>query len=406
MNKIAILVFLGLAVNAALAVVPLLAVESKSAVPGQYLVIFRNDTTKEQRAAHTINLLKSINGDSEQEILHVWNIEDFHGFAARLSDAKLAEQRTFDDVIDYIENDQEVHVAACASQSTADWGLDRTDQKTVNLDGNFRYTSTGGAGVNSYIVDTGINIAHTDFGGRAKWGANYADTTNSDCNGHGTHVAGTVGGKTYGIAKSTTLIAVKVLNCAGSGTNAGVISGINYVADQYKATRKTSVANMSLGGGYSAALNNAVAAAISAGVTFVVAAGNENQDACNTSPASTPSAVTVGATTIDAISGVDKDVRASFSNYGTCVTIMAPGELIRSAWIGSNTATKTISGTSMASPHVCGVAALYLDSNPSATPAQVKSALISSATAGVVNMACTGTACNATPNRMLYHACV
>jgi len=162
---------------------------------------------------------------------------------------------------------------------------------------------------------------------------------------------------------------------------------------------------MSLGGGKSTATNNAVAAAVTAGVSFAVAAGNENQDACNVSPASTPTAITVGATTIDSVSGVETDVRSSFSNWGTCVSIMAPGELIRSAWIGSNTATRTISGTSMASPHVCGVAALYLGSNPTATPAAVKAALLSSSQNGLVNMACTGTCNTATPNKLLHHDC-
>jgi serine protease len=405
MNKLAILL-VAISFHAALALVPLLAADSETAIEGRYIFVFRNDTTASQRDVHTFKLYQAIKGDNTQEISTVYNIgNDFHAFAAKVSPDVLAFQRQHDDLLEFIEADQEVHVAACASQSGADWGLDRTDQKTINLDGVFRYDSVAGAGVDAYIVDTGILTTHTDFGGRATWGANYADSTNSDCNGHGTHVAGTVGGTVYGIAKKVNLIAVKVLNCAGSGTNSGVISGIQYVSDQYSRTRRPSVANMSLGGSKSTATNNAVAAAVSAGVTFVVAAGNENQDACNVSPASTPTAVTVGATTIDAVGGVDKDVRASFSNYGTCVTLLAPGELIKSAWIGSNSATRTISGTSMASPHACGVAALYLAKNPTASPATVKSNLISTSSSGIINLACSGGTCSQTPNRMLYHGC-
>lgn len=406
MNKLALLL-VAISFHAALALVPLLSMESKTAIKGQYIVVFRNDTTQDQRDIHTFKLTKAIrNGDQTQEIFSTFNIGDLHGFSVRMNEDLLVAQRAHDDIIEYIEADQEVHAIACATQNGADWGLDRIDQRAVALDGIYRYDSVAGSGVDAYIVDTGILTTHTDFGGRAIWGANYADTQNTDCNGHGTHVAGTVGGTVYGVAKKVSLIAVKVLNCQGSGTNSGVISGINYVASQAKSTKRPSVANMSLGGSYSATLNNAVAAAITGGVTFAVAAGNENQDACNTSPASTATAVTVGATTIEDMSGTEKDFRASFSNYGTCVSIMAPGELIKSAWIGSNTATRTISGTSMASPHVCGVAALYLAKNPTATPATIKSHLISSSVSGAVNMDCAASACNNTPNRLLHHACV
>jgi subtilisin family serine protease len=399
------LLLVAVSFHAVFALVPLMSMENSGTIKGQYLIVFHKNTEQTHRDLHLFNLHKSIKGDKTQGLVSTFNIGDLHGFAARLSDEMLAEQRQHDDMIEYIEADQEVHVAACSSQSSAEWGLDRVGETSINLDGIYRYDSNAGSGVDAYIVDTGILITHTDFGGRAKWGANYADSTNSDCNGHGTHVAGTVGGTVYGIAKKVNLIAVKVLNCQGSGTNAGVISGIEYVLNQYKSTRRPSVANMSLGGSKSTTLNNAVASAIAGGVTFVVAAGNENQDACNTSPASTSTCVSVGATTIDSVNGADKDVRASFSNYGTCVTIMAPGELIKSAWIGSNTATKTISGTSMASPHTCGVAALYLANNPSASPATIKSFLSSSSLSGVVNMMCSGGTCTSTPNKFLHHAC-
>jgi len=226
---------------------------------------------------------------------------------------------------------------------------------------------------------------------------------NTDCNGHGTHVAGTVGGKTYGVAKQVELVAVKVLGCTGSGTNAGVISGINWAASNRKG--RPGVANMSLGGGKNKATNDAVAAAVKTGLTFAVAAGNENQDACNVSPASEPSAITVGSTEVSDDDAFQEDARSSFSNFGTCVKIMAPGSLVKSAWYTSNTATNTISGTSMASPHVCGAAALILGANPSATPAEVLSTLSDDSTLDEINMVCSTTACRNTPNKMLYASC-
>jgi len=396
-------ILLGLAL--AIAKVPLLATDSKYAIDGQYIAVFHQNVTRDQRLNHMLEVFQTIKKDTTQRILAIWSIENFHAYSVRISDTTLHQIRKANDVLEFIEADQEVHVSACASQSGAVWGLDRIDQRGIDLSGTFQYTSTAGNGVNAYIVDTGIQINHADFGGRAVWGANYADTTNNDCNGHGTHVAGTVGGTSYGVAKKTTLIAVKVLDCSGSGTNTGVISGIDYVAAQYRSNKKASVANMSLGGGKSTALNNAVTAAVTAGVSFVVAAGNENQDACNTSPASTPTAITVGATTIDENGVNEVDARASFSNFGTCVHILAPGELIKSAWIGSTTATKTISGTSMASPHVCGAAALYLGDNPTASPATIKSYLVNQATNNVIDLGCGTTACTRTPNKLLYTTC-
>jgi len=246
---------------------------------------------------------------------------------------------------------------------------------------------------------------HTEFAGRAVWGANYAgDGKNSDCNGHGTHVAGTVGGTLYGIAKQVSIIAVKVLGCTGSGTNAGVISGIQYAANNRKG--KPSVANMSLGGGFSQALNDAIKAAVKAGVVFAVAAGNNNLDACNYSPASEPSAITTGSTDVeDKGTSSQIDVRSSFSNFGKCVKVLAPGSLIKSAWYTSNTATNTISGTSMASPHVAGVAALILGDSPLATPDQVEATLLGQSTSDEIDLACSTTACRNTPNKLLYSAC-
>jgi subtilisin family serine protease len=264
-------------------------------------------------------------------------------------------------------------VRAAATQSPATWGIDRIDQRGLPLDGAYTY-DTDASGVTAYVIDTGIRITHADFGGRARHGFSAAGATADDCNGHGTHVAATIGGATYGIAKGVELVAVRVLDCDGRGSTEGVISGIDWVTADHAGP---SVANMSLGGGNSAALNAAVAVSVGSGVTYAVAAGNESTDACTRSPASEPTAITVGATT-------STDRRSTFSNYGTCVDVFTPGSDITSAWIDSDTATRTISGTSMATPHVAGVAALYLAGSPTAEPAQVAAAIASGATPGSV----------------------
>jgi len=272
------------------------------------------------------------------------------------------------------------------TQTGATWGLDRIDQRSLPLNGTYSYDYTG-AGVTAYIIDTGIRISHNEFSGRARWGATFAGgPATDDCNGHGTHVAGTVGGTTYGVAKGVSLVAVKVLGCGGSGTTTGVVSGINWVADDASGP---AVANMSLGGGASNSIDAAVNGAISAGVTFAVAAGNENANACNYSPARVPAAITVGATT-------STDARASYSNIGTCLDIFAPGSGITSAWKNSNTATNTISGTSMATPHVTGAAALQLQRSPGSTPAQVRDALVNNASSLSGNMGA------GSPGKLLY----
>jgi len=303
-----------------------------------------------------------------------------------------------------IEENQIVSLSqSCQSENPAIWNLDRLSHRQfADMDGSYRYAYTA-QGVDAYVIDTGILISHVEFEGRAIWGANYADSTNTDCNGHGTHVAGTIGGASVGVAKEVTLFAVKVLSCSGSGTFAGVISGVQWSADNAKKRSRPSVANMSLGGGYSATVNAAVAAAVEGGVTFAVAAGNDNGDACNYSPASEPSAISVGASYYSG----SQDIRASFSNYGTCVHIFAPGQSIRSAWIGGNTAYNTISGTSMASPHVAGVAALALARNPSANPAAIKDILVKEATPDVVDLKCSCWFCNceSSPNVLLYSSC-
>jgi len=348
-----------------------------------------------------------VNDNFDNSILARFEIDSFTGFSAKLSPQMLAIERNSEHIA-YIEQDAKVFTSQCSIQSGATWGIDRIGEVELDLDGNYNYGNTGD-GVDAYVVDTGIYLANRDFGGRAIWGANFADTTNTDCNGHGTHVAGTIGGNVYGVAKDVNLIAVKVLDCSGSGSNTGVISGINWVVTSTRSRKNPSVANMSLGGSYSAAINAAVKAATTAGVSFVVAAGNENNDACDGSPSSEKSAITVGATGTDFIGRTQIDNRAYFSNYGSCVSIFAPGLEITSTWIGSTSATNTISGTSMASPHVAGIVAVYLESNPNASPASVKSWLVNGGTEEIIDLDCTGATnqndCNQSPNIMSYSPC-
>lgn len=310
------------------------------------------------------------------------------GMAVHMS-ARQAAKLANDPDVALVEQDGVVH--ADTTQTTATWGLDRIDQTNLPLSTDYSYANSG-TGVTAFVIDTGIRITHQEFGSRATWGTNTTDTTNTDCNGHGTHVSGTIGGTTYGVAKNVKLVAVKVLDCTGSGSWSGVIAGIDWVTSH---KTSNSVANMSLGGSYSAAINTAVSNSIAAGIVYAVAAGNDstttvNADACLASPASTPNAITVGATDTT-------DARSYFSDIGTCLDIFAPGRNISSAWNTNDTATNTISGTSMATPHVTGAAALYLSSYPGATPAQVTTALTQNASVNKVTNAGTGS-----PNKLLY----
>ncbi len=305
------------------------------------------------------------------------------GFSVTLNPYQARKLAT-DSAVQFVEVDQVLSLDA--TQTNPPWGLDRIDQRNLPLNGSFTYPNTA-SNVRAYVIDTGIRITHTQFGGRATWGANFAGGSNTDCHGHGTHVAGTIGGSTYGVAKAVRLVAVKVLNCSGNGTTSGVIGGINWVTSN---AVKPAVANMSLGGGASSALDTAVRNSISSGVTYAIAAGNSNANASNFSPARVSEAITVGATG-------SNDARASFSNFGSVLDLFAPGVGIQSAWRTSDTATNTISGTSMATPHVAGAAALVLSANPSFTPAQVSNFLVSNATTGVVTNPGSGS-----PNRLLF----
>jgi subtilisin family serine protease len=347
-------------------------------VPGEYIVVLNDgaDVGEGSRRATAAG----------GQVVAQW-ANALRGYAVRGGPSLILSLRA-DPNVRFVEQVQEYTTQT--TQTGATWGLDRIDQRSLPLSGSYTYGNTG-TGVTAYIIDTGIRLTHNEFGGRASFGANYAGGPNDDCNGHGTHVAGTVGGKTYGVAKGVKLVAVKVLGCSGSGSTTGVVSGINWVAaEAAKPAVGAAVANMSLGGGKSSSIETAVNNAVSSGVAFAVAAGNSNANACNYSPAGAGNAITVGATT-------SSDARASYSNFGTCLDIFAPGSSITSAWKNNDSQTKTISGTSMASPHVAGVAALYLQSYPGASGLDVRNALVSAATTGVVTSLGSGS-----PNRLLF----
>ncbi|MDQ6689846.1 MAG: S8 family serine peptidase [Gemmatimonadota bacterium] len=348
---------------------------AKAPIPGSYIIKFRDDLNDQDVDNSARSLVKLHSG----ALRHLYK-SALKGFAVRNLSAAAAAALANDPRVELIEPDQVMTIST--TQSGATWGLDRVDQRALKLDGFYTY-NTEGAGVTVYIIDTGINFSHPDLEGRAVKGIDEVTTggTAEDCNGHGTHVSGTVGGKLYGIAKKVSLIGVRVLDCGGSGTTSGVIAGIDWVTARQNCTPPSgtpvgincgnpAAANMSLGGSKDVLLNQAVAKSVGVGVTYAVAAGNSSADACSSSPSSEPTAITVGATDIN-------DGFASFSNRGSCVDINAPGVNITSDWLSGGT--NTISGTSMASPHVAGAAALYLSVNRGASPAAVASALTTNA---------------------------
>ncbi|MGW2624244.1 S8 family peptidase [Micromonospora taraxaci] len=353
-----------------------------TAVPDSYIVVLKDSAVARDRVGDTAKRLSGRHGGAVARTYAA----ALRGFEVKVS-ASAAARIAADPAVAYVEQNHTVSISGTQTNPPS-WGLDRIDQRNLPLDSSYTYPNTA-SNVHAYIIDTGIRFSHNDFGGRATSGYDAVDGGSADdCNGHGTHVAGTVGGSAYGVAKGVQLVGVRVLNCSGSGTNAGVIGGVDWVTAN---AIKPAVANMSLGGGANTSLDNAVRNSIASGVTYGLAAGNDSgANACNTSPARTTEAITVGSTT-------SSDARSSFSNIGTCLDIFAPGSSITSAWYTSNTATNTISGTSMATPHVVGAAALVASANPSWTPAQVRNQLVANATPNVV-----GSPGSGSPNLLLY----
>ncbi|GAB2591097.1 hypothetical protein GCM10027168_25490 [Streptomyces capparidis] len=350
------------------------------AVPGSYIVVLDQDTAARDARAAGDRLAAEYGGTAE----HTYSTA-LRGFSARLTEAQ-ARRLATDPEVDRVVQDQRVH--ALATQTGAPWGLDRIDQPSLPLNGTYVYPDSAGMGATVYVIDTGVRITHKEFSGRASNGPDFVDddTTAQDGNGHGTHVAGVVAGTVHGVAKKADVVAVRVLDNNGSGTIADVIAGVDWVT---RNARKPAVANMSIGGGPNTALDQAVRNSIASGVTYAVAAGGSNSDASGSSPARVAEALTVAAST-------PTDQRANFSSYGSVIDMFAPGTNITSAWNTSDTATNTLSGTSLAAPHVAGAAAVYLANHPGATPPQVASALIGGAALGKI-----GNPGSGTPNRLL-----
>ncbi|MGB2336162.1 MAG: S8 family serine peptidase [Alcanivorax sp.] len=364
-------------------------------IQNQYIVTLAPNITEQLGLTSLTTAIQTLlAGIGGGEVLYTYD-HALLGMTVRLTNLQASLLGILPGVIS-VEPDRMVTTVAVQSNTT--WGLDRVDQPALPLDSSFQYPDNGGRDVNIYVVDTGVRTTHQEFTGRVLPGRNFVSSGGflfggsvnpddyEDCNGHGTHVAGTAAGSTYGVAKQANVVPVRVLNCYGSGSTSAVIAGIDWVAGNHQ---KPAVANLSLGGFTSTALDTAVANAVDAGVTMVVAAGNDNANACNGSPNRVPEALTVGATT-------RQDQRSSFSNFGACVDLFAPGSDITSAWYQSDTQTASLNGTSMAAPHAAGAAALYLGANPSATPGAVNVALVDDTVTGAIS-----NAGNQSPNRLL-----
>ncbi|KAL7628531.1 Cuticle-degrading protease [Parahypoxylon ruwenzoriense] len=359
---------------------PLIKPRGSKLVEGKYIVKLYENAA--------ITALEDTMSVFKADADHVYNVQGFKGFASALTAEDLEKLQNHPDV-EFIEQDAIMSINAYTTQSGAPWGISRLSHKTGT--NGYVYDSSAGSGTCAYVIDTGIYTSHSEFEGRAQFLANYVDSSNTDGNGHGTHVAGTIGSATYGVAKKTRLYAVKVLDSSGSGTTSGVIAGMNFVTSdsQTRDCPAGTVANMSLGGGASSSINSAARAMINAGVFLAVAAGNDNQNAANSSPASEPTVCTVGATT-------QSDARASYSNYGSVVDIFAPGSSILSTWTSGRT--NTISGTSMATPHIAGLAAYLLALEGQRAPQTLCSYIASTANTGILSGIPSGTA-----NRLAFN---
>jgi len=372
-------------------------------MPDEYIITYHENTTDELASSHW-DLMDSVG----VEFIHKYNAGAHKGFAAKITNEKVVSALREDPLVAAIQvngfayANQGEHCNTM-QQNTPSWGLARISHPgdvSKGLVNRMHHGINDGAGVEVFVIDTGIMTTHVDFQGRAKWGKAFADGgSEDDRNGHGTHCAGTIGGHTYGVAKRATLIAVKVLGASGGGTWADVVAGVDYCANTGVPGR--AVGSMSLGGaGSNAALTSAINNCVNKGIPMVVAAGNSNANACSYTPSGIPSVISVGSCEIAGFEPDEFDSRSSFSNFGTCVHVFAPGRDITSTWIGSNTASSTISGTSMACPHVAGYAASLLSRDPTLSPQAIRDIIQTSSQKDLIANPGTGS-----PNYLLYNQC-